>query len=151
MERLKELKGRRGCGLDRANERQGGEVTLVQELREGAVSPLEKSRSASWKRWHFTWLVRCWWTSGEEWGFQNSGWPGCAGRSAPAKCVSCAVSCISCKCGHCHCAKLLQACPTLCDPLDCNLPGSSVHGIFHTRLLEWVVIALSRGSSLPRD
>ena len=40
-------------------------------------------------------------------------------------------------------AKLLQSCPTLCDPMDCSLPGSSVHGIFQSRALEWVVIAFS--------
>ena len=41
--------------------------------------------------------------------------------------------------------------PTLCDPMDCSLPGSSVHGIFQARVLEWVAISLSRGSSQPRD
>ena len=38
-------------------------------------------------------------------------------------------------------------CPTLCDPMDCSLPGSSVHGILQARKLEWVVISSSRGSS----
>ena len=37
-------------------------------------------------------------------------------------------------------AKLLQSCPTLCDPIDCSLPGSSIHGIFQARVLEWVTI-----------
>ena len=40
---------------------------------------------------------------------------------------------------------------TLCDPMDCSLPGSSVHGIFQARILEWVVILFSRGSSWLRD
>jgi len=40
---------------------------------------------------------------------------------------------------------------TLCDPLDCSLPGSSIHGSFQARVLEWVAIAFSRGSSLPMD
>ena len=44
-----------------------------------------------------------------------------------------------------------QACPTLCDPMDCSLPGSSVNGIFQARILEWVAISSSRGSSRPRD
>ena len=35
------------------------------------------------------------------------------------------------------CAKLLQSCLTLCDPMDCSLPGSSDHGILQTRILEW--------------
>ena len=37
--------------------------------------------------------------------------------------------------------KSLSKCPTLCDPMDCSLPGSSVHRIFQARVLEWVVIA----------
>ena len=40
---------------------------------------------------------------------------------------------------------------SLCNPLDCSLPGSSVHGIIQTRILEWVAISSSRGSSPPRD
>ena len=44
-----------------------------------------------------------------------------------------------------------QSCPTLCDPTDCTLPGSSAHGIFQARILEWVVISSSRVSSRPRN
>ena len=44
-----------------------------------------------------------------------------------------------------------QSCPALCNPRDCSLPGSSIHGILQTRMLEWVVIPFSRGSSQPRD
>ena len=44
-----------------------------------------------------------------------------------------------------------QSCPTFCDPIDCSLPGSSVHGILQARVLEWVAIPFSRGSSWPRD
>ena len=40
-------------------------------------------------------------------------------------------------------AKSLQSCLTLCDPMDCSLPGSSVHGIFQARVLEWVALAFS--------
>ena len=43
------------------------------------------------------------------------------------------------------------SCPTLCDPVDYSPTGSSVHGIHQARILEWVVIAYSRGSSRPRD
>ena len=46
---------------------------------------------------------------------------------------------------------LAQLCPTLCDPINCSLPGSSVPGISQARILEWVVIPFSRGSSPPRD
>ena len=44
-----------------------------------------------------------------------------------------------------------QACPTLCDPMDCSPPGSSVHGILQARTLEWVAMSFSRGSSQQRD
>ena len=44
-----------------------------------------------------------------------------------------------------------QSCPTLCDPMDYSPPGSSVHGILQARILEWVAISFSRGSSQPRD
>ena len=44
-----------------------------------------------------------------------------------------------------------QLCPALCDPMDCSPPGSSVHGISQARILEWVVISSSGGSSQPRD
>ena len=43
------------------------------------------------------------------------------------------------------------SCPTLCDPKDCSSPGSSVHGIFQVRVLEWVAISFSRRSSWLRD
>ena len=44
-----------------------------------------------------------------------------------------------------------QSCPTVCDPVNCSLPGSSVHGISQARILGWVAIPFSRGSSWPRD
>ena len=44
-----------------------------------------------------------------------------------------------------------QLCPTLCGRMDCGLPGSSAHGIFQARVLGWVAISCSRGSSWPRD
>ena len=46
---------------------------------------------------------------------------------------------------------LAKSCPTLCNPMDCSPPGSSVHGIFQARILEWVAIPFFRISSLPRD
>ena len=48
-------------------------------------------------------------------------------------------------------SEVTQSCPTLCNPMDCSLPGSSVHGIFQARVLEWGAIAFSRGSSWPRS
>ena len=63
--------------------------------------------------------------------------------------------------GNCHfllqCVKvkseseIAQSCPTLCDPMDCSLPCSSIHGIFQARVLDWVAISFSKGSSWPRD
>ena len=47
--------------------------------------------------------------------------------------------------------EVAQSCPTLCNPIDCSLPVSSVHGIFQARVLEWGAIFFSRGSSQPRD
>ena len=44
-----------------------------------------------------------------------------------------------------------QSCPTLCNPMDCSPPGSSVHGILQARTLEWIVISFSRGSSQSRE
>ena len=44
-----------------------------------------------------------------------------------------------------------HSCLTLCDPIDCSLPGSSVHGILQARILEWVGVPFSKGSSLPGD
>ena len=49
------------------------------------------------------------------------------------------------------CMLVTLSCPTLCDPLDCSLPGSFVHGIFQARILKWVAISSHSGSSLPRD
>ena len=49
------------------------------------------------------------------------------------------------------CAQLFQLCPTLCDPIDCSPPGSSVHGLFQARISEWVAISFSRGSSQYRN
>ena len=44
-----------------------------------------------------------------------------------------------------------QSCPILCDPMDCSPPGSSVHGILQERILQWVAMPFSRGSSQLRD
>ena len=49
------------------------------------------------------------------------------------------------------CVLVTQSCLTLCDPMDCSPVGSSVHGILQARILEWVAISFSRGSSEPRD
>ena len=58
----------------------------------------------------------------------------------------CVCVCV-CVCVRTH----AQSGSTLCDPMDCNLSGSSVHGILQARILEWVAISYSKGSSQPRD
>ena len=54
-------------------------------------------------------------------------------------------------CIHCFCCSVAKSCLSLCDPMDCSPPGSSVHEILQARILEWVAIPFSRGSSQPRD
>ena len=48
-------------------------------------------------------------------------------------------------------SEVAQSCLILCDPMDCSLSGSPVHGIFQARVLEWIAISFSRGSSPPRE
>ena len=64
-----------------------------------------------------------------------------------------ASTCYVCSTQHTGslCAKSLQSCLTLCDPMDCSPPGCSIHGILQARRLEWAAITFSRGSSQPRD
>ena len=55
------------------------------------------------------------------------------------------------RCLHESESEVTQSCWTLWDPMDCSLPGSSLHGILQAKILEWVAISLSRGSSQLRD
>ena len=48
-------------------------------------------------------------------------------------------------------SEIARSCPSLCNPMDCSLPGSSVHGLFQASVLECIAISFSRGSSQPRD
>ena len=55
-------------------------------------------------------------------------------------------------CGYvfpCECDKSLQLCPTFCSPMDCSLPGFSVHGILQVRILEWVAMTAPGGRPGP--
>ena len=54
-------------------------------------------------------------------------------------------------CIHISKSEVTQPCANLCNPMDCSLPGSYVHGIFQASVLEWVAISFSRGFSQPRD
>ena len=60
-------------------------------------------------------------------------------------------TCFSSNCSACMHAQLLQSYPTFCNPMDCSPPGSSVRGILQARILEWIAIPSSRGSSRPRN
>ena len=60
-------------------------------------------------------------------------------------CVCMCVCVCACVCVY----SVIQSCPILCDPMDCSPPGSSIHGISQARILEWVAISFSRGSSSP--
>ena len=53
--------------------------------------------------------------------------------------------------GYDSCVLVVWLCPALCNLMDCSPPGFSIHGIFQTRVLEWVAISFFRGSSWPRD
>ena len=48
-------------------------------------------------------------------------------------------------------SEVAQSCPTLCDPMDCSLPGSSVHGIFQARVVDWGAIALSAAAAAAKS
>ena len=63
--------------------------------------------------------------------------------------VLCVCVCV-CVCVYVLCVLDAQSCLTLCNPMDYSLPGSSVHGILQAKMLEWVAILFSRGSSWPR-
>ena len=66
-------------------------------------------------------------------------------HQSPERCFSTSSVCV------CVCVCMLSHVKLLCDPMNCSSPGSSLHGIFQTRVLEWVAIPFSRGSSRPRD
>ena len=63
----------------------------------------------------------------------------------------CVCVCVYVKGCFCCCCLVTKLCPILCNPMDCSLPGSSVHGVSQARILEWVVMPSSTGSSQPRD
>ena len=62
----------------------------------------------------------------------------------------CVCVCV-CVYKHAHVRYITQSRPTLCNPINCSLPGSSVHGDLQASILEWVAMLFSRGSSQPRD
>ena len=77
------------------------------------------------------------WHTSSHWGFTNS-------TPSPAENPPVTPQCV------CACS-VAQACQTLCSPMNCSWPGSSVHGVLQARILEWVSIPFSRGSFQSRD
>ena len=75
-------------------------------------------------------------------------------QQGPGCKISCTTLSVICKFPSCllylKWSEVMQSCPTLCDPMGCSPPGSSVHGIFQAWILEWVAISFSRGSSRDR-
>ena len=80
------------------------------------------------------------------WTFATASWMSTAGFSFCNWSTTAIFSLISCMC-----AKSFQSCPTLCNPMDCSPPDSSVHGILQAKILEWIAMLSSRESSGPRD
>ena len=81
-------------------------------------------------------------------GIWEEGWTGGAQRVFRAMHTFCIVAVDIC---HYYCCLVTKPRLALWDPMDCSLPGSSVHGILQARILEWVAISLSRGSFQHRD
>ena len=77
---------------------------------------------------------------------QHLAWPGTFVRSKSWLVVNYWLTSLCC-----CCYSVTQSCLTLCDPMDCSPPGSSVHGISQARILGWVALSSSRESSRPRD
>ena len=98
-------------------------------LRDSVALGIWSFGTWSGTNWNGTWLFH---------GYIPSSFPG-RGNAVYRYC--CSVTKVKVK------ALATQSCPTLCNPMDCNPPGSSVHGILQARILAWVVISFSRGSS----
>ena len=90
-----------------------------------------------------------WWSSGWESALQcrGHGFHTWSGTWDPTCVCLCVCMCV-CVCG---CVWVSQSGPTLCDPMDCSLPGSPLHGILQERVPDWFAISFSRGSFWPRD
>ena len=72
-------------------------------------------------------------------------------NSSYCRCKSSCFVCLFVLKLSCCCCLVAQSCLTLCNPMDCCPQGSSLHGISQARILEWVAISFSRGSSRPRN
>ena len=97
--------------------------------------------------------VTCWGRS--SWGAVGPAWRTCPMGTLGLPCVLSRqvrhLVCDSLRIPNVCCRSVAQSCLTLCNPMDCSPPGSSVHGVSQERMLEWVAISSSRVSSWPRD
>ena len=105
-------------------------------------------RMASLIQWTWVWAnSRRWWRTGEAW---NAAVHGIAksqiGPETQQQYLEQGITPILYAC-----VLVTRSCPTLCDPMDCSPPSSFVHGIFQARILEWLAISFSGGSSQPKD
>ena len=79
-------------------------------------------------------------------------WPNCIPKTLPSNTITLGIKFQHTDLGVVmNKVKVIHSCLTLCNPMDCSLPGSSVRGILQARILEWVAMPFSRGSSQPRD
>ena len=97
-------------------------------------------RKGTWFYYHVPDLQ----SSSSNWGILGCSFYNWEWDKAPLKCSSCWFPRVSPKSPQRHESEseVAQSCPTLCDPMDCSLPGSSVHGIFQARVLEWGAISI---------
>ena len=122
------------------------------ETEDRGLSP--KHSSAPCSGWSLCLLLQSYWGNREDSGIS---WKGkwirycIINTGLPSKVSSPLVYTLYVKLHSVHFSSVAQSCPTLCDPMDCSLPGSSIRGILQTRVLEWVAISFSRRSSQPRD
>ena len=115
------------------------------------VTSTVKEVQISWNRY------KVWWAD-EQKGFWNSktwcptGWTGWSWNLSSSGCQNPRISHFSYT-RHLSfwLMKVVQLCPTLCNPLDCSPPGSFVHGILQARILEWVIIPFSSPGTEPRS
>ena len=116
------------------------------------MAQMVKNLPAMWETWIWFWVRKIPWK--REWQPTSAFLPGEAHEIWPIHlcCDLLALTAGTTWVMHaCVCAKLLQPCPTLFDPMDYSLPGSFVYGILLARILGWVAMPFSRRSSWPRD
>ena len=130
--------------------------SAVTSWRAGTVAYFSKFSPVAWPICsRHTWLLNWAWRGKQNW----KTWTILSQMLAECFFICCLSSMMMmmmtmmmmmCVC-MCVCVLAAQLCLTLCEPMNCSLPGSSVHGILQARTLEWIAIPFFRGSSPPRD